>query len=479
MHPARALLVLLALVPGLAAESGGSSVARYGSGTSGAGGFVPECWVSSGPYLGNQSFGLSVENGVGGAPALIAFSGAPASLPVFDFTLLVDPTSPLFTVAYAGVLGGTKGKPGDGSLVVPLPLPNNAALLGAALHSQWLVFDSATKSGLAASNGLRTTFIQGPLVVAGGNRVLVDYVPGNRQARTNTYATSANDVQISDNGRYAFVTGASRFDVYDLNQSSPVRVAGTTFSKQTNSLAVHPNQQRAYVLLVSKTAPEIAIVDIRPASPKFGQQIGSVAKLPSTGLADMEGVSISADGTVLAVAVMGLVGTRSLVIVDVDPGSATTDTFRKQIPVSLSGFLTDVDLSANGAMAYVCLAQLGPGSTLARILVGTGTVLNKVSINADFATDIDIDPRGRFAITACPNSNNLAVLDLRPGTNYFSVRLLPAVSNARFFSVALTPDATTAVTISNGSAGIYGFDVATGNIMYKVAAPTGAAIAAR
>lgn len=474
------LITLSCLVTPASADSGGTSVRGYGSGTAGKGGFVPEAWVAAGPYLGNKAFGITIEKGLGGAAAIHLLSGRSSAFRLFDFTLLVDPRDALFMTPFIGALSGASGTGGVGKATSPLPLPSYTNLLGLSLYSQWIVLDNAAKSGLVASDGVRVTFTQGPLVVAAGSRSLFHYVPGQTAVVTINSSLNYNDVQISDDGSLGFVTGGG-FHVFDLTKSPATRIAGTTFtSGNPNNLSVHPDQSRAYLPIPHRTQASVQIVDIKKGSRTFGQRIGAVAKVPFNA-GDMEGSSISANGKVLVVAIMGLAGRRSLLVIDVDPSSATRDTLIRQIPVNISGFMTDVDVSPDGAFAYCCFAQLGVGSDAARILLANGLVLNHTKFSADFATDIDLDPRGRFAVIACPNSSNLVFIDLRPGTGFFKARILPPVSRARFFSVALTPDATQAVAVGQPAAGgLYSFDVLTGKILWSVSAPRGGvAIAVR
>ena len=96
----------------------------------------------------------------------------------------------------------------------------------------------------------------------------------------------------------ALVAARSSVILYDMVAKPRLVLASASMSSTVNCLAVHPNQERAYVVLPHRTAPKVEILDIKRGSATFGRVIVTVSKLPATGLGDMEGCSISAKGNV-------------------------------------------------------------------------------------------------------------------------------------------------------------------------------------
>lgn len=459
---------LLALFAGspLSAESGGQYVLPYGSGTLGKGGFIPTAWIAGGPYVGNTGFKLTLEMGVGGAPAVVILGTGQTRLPVVGIDLLVDPLGTLFLATPVGVLSGTNGAPGVGKGQAALPLPADSNLAGLRLYTQWVLFDAAGPQNLAASDGVCITLLDGPYVAAGGRNLLHEYVPGAASDTSQAFGGNPADVQFSPDGKLAFVAArlGDAVHFYDATTRPLRKIMQTSLPAAVNSLAVHPQGHTIYVISAHRTTPSIAVIDARRGASSFGKVLRTVQNLPATGLGDMEGVSISQDGRTLVVAVMGLVGQRSILVIDTTPGR---ERMTKQVNISVGGFLTDVDVSATGVWAYGCLAQLGKTSIVIRVHLPTGRVMNQITHTGDFASDIDLDPRARFLVTANPNTSNLSVIDLTPGAGFFTWRHLTTVANARFFSCALTPDGSQVVASPNGTGGFYAFDVKTGAVAWN------------
>ncbi|MCB9870881.1 MAG: hypothetical protein H6837_13575 [Planctomycetes bacterium] len=478
--PRRPILTLavLALSFPAAAQSGSTSAGTYGAGTPGKGGFVPRAWIRGQPSVGSTTFKLALDQALGGATAGMFLGVRPADLPFLDLRLLVDLSSGAFGPFVFG-LGGTAGTAGAGSLELPVAIPGTTSLVGTTLYFQWLVADSAATSGLVGSNGLRVTISPSPLVFAGGSG-LIEYVPGASSTTAGPALRNIYDMHFDRTGTMGLVCSTSTVVLYDMQSPARTVLATAAMGQTVNCLAVHPAGDRAYVVLPDRTNPKIDILDIDRNSTNFGKVIGTISGLPSTGLGDMEGVSLSADGRVLAVAVLGLIGTKGVLIIDVDPTSTTRDTYVKSLPVSIGSFCTDADISPDGKTVYVCSGNLGPGSAVGRIDVASGVLLNSASAG-DFAVDIDLDPLGRFLIVACPNSKLLTHVDLTPGANFFKATNLPATTS-RFFSVALTPDGSQAIAIGDGSgtSDLFGFDMTTLTTAWSVSnSVSGGAIAVR
>jgi hypothetical protein len=124
----------------------------YGAGLSGTGGFVPSLTLGGCPDLG-KTITLSLTNGLGGAPSALLIAAAPASLPLFGGTLLVDPAAvqvPMF-------LGGAPGVAGAGSFSIPVLL-SDPSLTGVSTFLQLLSVDLQAPQYISFSNGLQIVF---------------------------------------------------------------------------------------------------------------------------------------------------------------------------------------------------------------------------------------------------------------------------------------------------------------------------------
>lgn len=127
---------------------GCATLTPYGVGCPGTGGFVPAIGFDRCPAAGATTT-FTVEQGLGGAPALVLVGATPASVPAGGgCTLLVLPI-----VAQVVLPLGGAG-PGAGSLALPLTVPAGAA--GASATLQAFVADggTGTGTGFASSAGL-------------------------------------------------------------------------------------------------------------------------------------------------------------------------------------------------------------------------------------------------------------------------------------------------------------------------------------
>ena len=79
----------------------------------------------------------------------LLLSVLPAELPLFGGTLLVDPGAMLLVPVAADAAG---------EVVLPLPVPNDPALVGGTLYQQLALRDAGQPVGWAFSNRLAATF---------------------------------------------------------------------------------------------------------------------------------------------------------------------------------------------------------------------------------------------------------------------------------------------------------------------------------
>lgn len=123
----------------------------YGAGHPGSGGVVPTLRGSGCPGL-EYTPQMIIENGVGGAPALLPLALTPAALSFKGGTLLINPVGP---VILSLPLNGTPGVAGEGSVILPVFLPNDPLLDGLSVYMQAIVPDPGASNGIAMSAGLQ------------------------------------------------------------------------------------------------------------------------------------------------------------------------------------------------------------------------------------------------------------------------------------------------------------------------------------
>lgn len=121
----------------------------YGSASAGAGGFTPRWTVSTVPAVG-QPFAFAVEDGLGGAPAILFIGPFQGQLAAGWGEFLLSP--PFLQVPLA--LGGAAGAAGAGALNFAFVVPNDAALVGLGANLQMLIADPASSGGISHTRGL-------------------------------------------------------------------------------------------------------------------------------------------------------------------------------------------------------------------------------------------------------------------------------------------------------------------------------------
>lgn len=116
----------------------------YGVGSGGTPG-IP-LLTATPPYIGG-SFTFNISNALPNTFGALLLGAAQANIPVFGFTLLVDPSGPYVTLGFP--------VSGAGTAALPLAIPNNLSLLSLSLFNQALLVDAGAASGIAATQGLR------------------------------------------------------------------------------------------------------------------------------------------------------------------------------------------------------------------------------------------------------------------------------------------------------------------------------------
>ncbi len=123
----------------------------YGVEGPGTGNFVPTL-SAAGPAQVGQPLQLDIQNGVGGAPAIlfVTFAQAVTRAPFGD--LYVDLTPPFLQAVLP--LSGAAGAPGQGSISLNASIPNDASLATLRLYLQALVYDTGATGFLSHTAGL-------------------------------------------------------------------------------------------------------------------------------------------------------------------------------------------------------------------------------------------------------------------------------------------------------------------------------------
>jgi hypothetical protein len=126
-------------------------VTFYGAGLAGSGALVPQIGAFQNPKVGNANFALTIANAAPLAPALLAVSGASASLPLFGGTLLVD--------VFGGTISLAALTNASGQASRTLAIPAQPLLAGSSVYAQWGVLDAGALQGVALTNGAQVTFL--------------------------------------------------------------------------------------------------------------------------------------------------------------------------------------------------------------------------------------------------------------------------------------------------------------------------------
>jgi choice-of-anchor B domain-containing protein len=128
--------------------------ATYGKGTPGTGGHVPQIdWHGGYARIGNQTFQVVGREMIGGGIGFLVLGIDASNLTAVGIDILIDLARPIFILPT--LIGGVG--PGNGTVTMGVPLPNDPSLGNASLYAQWIVADTGGPQGLAASPGLKIT----------------------------------------------------------------------------------------------------------------------------------------------------------------------------------------------------------------------------------------------------------------------------------------------------------------------------------
>jgi len=123
---------------------------HYGEGLADTGGLVPRIDGAGTPAVGT-SFTVEIADGLGAAPGVLLGGSHEVAIPLLDGTLLVLP----ILCRQGHVLAGAPGVAGAGTASLPVALPNDPSLVGAALRFQALYLDPGASRRYSFTRGLR------------------------------------------------------------------------------------------------------------------------------------------------------------------------------------------------------------------------------------------------------------------------------------------------------------------------------------
>ena len=139
------------------------SIVAYGTGLPGSGNISPKIGAGGDiPTVGSSTFNLELTDAIGGGPSLIAGSLERWEQELLGLRLYGDFLTPGGFTYGIVMTSGAVGVPGAGTATLPIPIPNDASLIGFTTYWQGFVLDSGSSSliGLSHTGGLAATVVQ-------------------------------------------------------------------------------------------------------------------------------------------------------------------------------------------------------------------------------------------------------------------------------------------------------------------------------
>ena len=124
-----------------------ATTTQYGTGTAGTGGKTPETHSFGASWIGNTNFRLDLRNGLPNSAGILLLGPKPASTNLSGLMINVSLTAP-------GLFLLSQPTDAKGEASQPLPVPSDAKLVGATIHTQWVVLDKNGKLGFSSSRGM-------------------------------------------------------------------------------------------------------------------------------------------------------------------------------------------------------------------------------------------------------------------------------------------------------------------------------------
>ncbi len=307
---------------------------RYGVGTAGGGGVIPQAACQQ-AWLGRADWGVSVTDGLGGSAALVGVALQGANAPVFGMNLLIDPST--LVASYGLPLDGAPGMPGDGSGFLSFSLAGVAptpSLAGIEFYFQALVLDpSAPGLGglVSASNGLRATITLPPelFIVTQTDYLRVD--PSNPAATPVAVPFLGVNGAMWDNGGLDIYTvcagtagspGTLMHGDFRLGGPvwTPINTNLGTSAAAWGNIAIQHQPRFGWIAgRGTGSTMEMLVLDLDPTSGTFGSTLVQTNGMQAA-LSPFGAWAMSPDGTRIAAASPW---NGSLGILDTDPASST------------------------------------------------------------------------------------------------------------------------------------------------------------
>lgn len=287
------------------------SLLAYGKGTPGTGGRTPYLWASSTPRPGNASFGLTVDRGRPGSPAIGFLSINKSQFTLGGVEVLIDFGAsfrlPLVTLDAAG------------KTVYNVPLPNSTSLLGAQVFQQVFVVDPGGAAlGFSATQGLDLTVMNFGMLFGtrstgqASPQVAINLDTGARSSVTQASMTNAQIPGMYPGDRSYCMVGSGRSSkvaMFDCRVFPPKFVTEFASSGTPWCVTWHPDGVRAYVVNQTSASgtPEIEVVWALPGMPTVGNPYPG-GNIPLGAIKDAMRIVFPSSGDVGLLSTLGLFG---------------------------------------------------------------------------------------------------------------------------------------------------------------------------
>ncbi len=280
------LLVFLACPCLLSAQQ------HAGNGSPGSGGFIPQLTAPH-AWMGNPSYTMSLQNGLGGASGMFGISAGRRPFTWNGAPVWIDPSELVYQTSIA--LGGAVGVAGDGSYDLTLTLPPlNMNLVGRRFYAQVAVFDAgAAPSGVCTSNAVTIDLVTRPNIFVGtsmappSNAYSLDGISLTENAPQFTFPHNVMGSAAHSNSLDEYV-GVVDTGVYHGDSRSGTTVWSLLWASTAGYYVegIHIDEQHDVLWTLSSgsnSALEFVCIDIDPSSSTYGQRIAETSGLYTNG----------------------------------------------------------------------------------------------------------------------------------------------------------------------------------------------------
>lgn len=301
-----------ALLPALLASAAAAqSLTPYGTGTPGTGGKTPRLWATSAPRLGNTGYALTIDNGLPNAPVVGFIALRKAQFNLGGVDVWID-----FAVSFQLPIATLDAQ---GSASYPLPLPNNASLLGANVFQQAFVGDAGgAPIGFSATQGVDALVTNFGVLIgtrstgSASPQIAINLDTGTQSSFSYTSMTNVDIAGMFPRRGTHCLMGSGRSNkvaLFDCETFPPTFVTEFNANSTPWACTWNPDATRAYIVNQAPATgtPDIQVVWGIPGAANFGQQYpGGNIPLGSTG--DALRMMFTSDGNTGLLGVLGLFG---------------------------------------------------------------------------------------------------------------------------------------------------------------------------